>query len=83
MQMAVDNVQAKETPRVLIIYSVKTDFGIFLFIWAFLFVYQFAMGWLSMLEWDKFAYGPFFLLNMYVGEGHKAFYVKAQYFFLL
>lgn len=37
MQIAVDSVQAKETPHVLITSSVKTDFGIFLFIWAFFF----------------------------------------------
>lgn len=82
MQMAVDNVQAKETPHVLNTYSVKADFGIFLFIWAFfLFVYQFAMGRLSILEGETFAYGPLFLLNIYVGEGHRAFCVKGQYFF--
>jgi len=82
IQMAVDNVQAKETPHVLNPYNVKTASGIFL-LGLFLFVYHFAMRWLSMLDGETFAYGPLFLLNMYVGEGRRAFCGKEQYFFYL
>lgn len=35
-----------------------------------------------MLDGETLAYGPVFLLSMYIGEGHRAFCVKGQYFFL-
>lgn len=80
--MAMDNWQTKEMPQILNGYSVKTDSGVFLFIWTF-FIYQFAMGWLPMCGRETFAYWSHFLLNMYLGEGHIAFYVQEQWFFYL
>lgn len=75
--MAVDNWQTKEMPHILNIYSVKTDSGVFLFIWIFLFVYQFAMGWLPM-HGRKHLHVSLFLLNTYFGGGYIAFYVQEQ-----
>lgn len=84
--MAVDKVHPKKTPRVFSTYSVKTDFEIFPFIWAWFFgfwfffflIYQFAVGWLSVLDGKTFACGLPFLLNMYVGEGHYFFFLNLE-----
>lgn len=64
-----------------IVWDRLWDFSMFLGFFSF--VYQFAMGWLSMPDGETFAYGPLFVLNLCVGKEHRAFYDKGQHFFYL